>query len=106
MMFPVRLLDRSRRGIADLDIITSITSVQIQTALSNVLRALDKAGLVNQRGYAILIQTIALKIFDEKRNERSSQKHLEFYVTDAEAHFHALAEKPIQKVYSTHESNP
>lgn len=89
-------LDRSSRGIADLDVITSIASVQIQTAFSDVLRALDKAGLVNQRGYAILIQTLALKIFDEKRNEVLPQKHLEFYVTEPEAHFHTLAEKPIQ----------
>jgi len=89
-------LDRSRRGIADLDIITTIASVQIQSALSDVLRALDKGGLVNQRGYAILIQALALKIFDEKRNERAPQRHLEFYVTDAEAQFHALAERPIQ----------
>ena len=89
-------LDRSARGIMDLDVITSIASVQIQTAFSEVLRALDKGGLVNQRGYAILIQTLALKIFDEKRNEASPQKPLEFYATDGEAHFHGLGEKPIQ----------
>ncbi len=45
------LLDRSKRKIADLDVITTIASVQIQTALSNVLRALDKVNLVDQRGY-------------------------------------------------------
>lgn len=89
-------LDRSKRGIIDLDVITSIASVQIQSAFSDVLRALDKAGLVNQRGYAILIQTLALKIFDEKRNERSPQKHLEFYVTNTEAHFNGLGEKPAR----------
>jgi type I restriction enzyme M protein len=89
-------LDRSTRGIVDLDVITSIASVQLQTAFSDVLRALDKAGLVNQRGYAILIQVLALKIFDEKRNEGSPQKHLEFYLTDVEDHFHSLVEKPIQ----------
>jgi type I restriction enzyme M protein len=93
-------LDRSKRGIVDLDVITSIASVQIQTALSEVLRALDKSGLVNQRGYAILIQTVALKIFDEKRNEGAPQKHLEFYVTDDEAHFHSLGDKPIQAFIS------
>lgn len=90
------ILDRSTRSILDLDVITSIASIQIQTAFSEVLRALDKAGLVNQRGYAILIQTLALKIFDEKRNESSTQKCLEFYVTEAEANFHGLGEKPIQ----------
>lgn len=89
-------LDRSSRGIGDLDVITSIASVQIQTAFSDVLRALDKAGLVNQRGYAILIQTLAIKIFDEKRNEASPQRHLEFYVTEHEAHFHSLAEQSVQ----------
>lgn len=93
-------LDRSKRGIGDLDVITSIASVQIQSAFSDVLRALDKAGLVNQRGYAILIQTLALKIFDEKRNETAHQHHLEFFVTDPEAHFHGLAEKPIQTFIS------
>jgi type I restriction enzyme M protein len=55
---------RTKRSIYDLDTITTIASVQIQNALSDVLRALDKAGLVNQRGYAILVQTIALKIFE------------------------------------------
>jgi len=89
-------LDRSKRCIADLDVVTSIASIQIQTAFSDVLRALDKAGLVNQRGYAILIQTLALKIFDEKRNEGAPQRFLEFFVTEPEAHFHGLSEKPIQ----------
>jgi len=56
--------------------------------------------LVNQRGYGILIQTLALKIFDEKRNERSPQKKLQFYCSDAEAHFKSLAEKPIQTFIS------
>jgi len=51
---------------------------------------------VNQRGYQILIETFALKIFDEKRNQKYSKKKLEFYITDPEAAFHALSEKPIQ----------
>jgi type I restriction enzyme M protein len=88
--------DRSKRGISDLDIITSIATVQIQTALSEVLRALDKAGLVNQRGYEILIQTFALKIFDEKRNSKNPNKKLEFYIADEESHFSKLSDKPVQ----------
>ena len=51
---------------------------------------------MNQRGYQILIETFALKIFDEKRNQKYSKKKLEFYITDPEAAFHALSEKPIQ----------
>ncbi len=89
-------LDRSQRGIKDLDTITTIASVQIKTAFSDVLRALDKAGLVDQRGYQIILQTFAFKIFDEKRNERHTQHSLEFYVTDEELGFHTLSENPIQ----------
>ena len=89
-------IDRSRRSYTELDVITSIATVQLQTALSEVLRTLDKAGLVNQRGYQILIETFALKIFDEKRNEKYPRKKLEFFITNAEAAFHALSERPIQ----------
>lgn len=89
-------IDRTNRTIKDLDIITSISTVQLQTALSNVLRALDKAGLVNQRGYQIIVQTFALKIFDEKRNEKTPTRKLEFYIIDPEADFTKLSEKPIQ----------
>ncbi len=90
------LIDRSARSYTELDVITSIATVQLQTALSEVLRTLDKAGLVNQRGYQILIETFALKIFDEKRNQKYPKKKLEFYVTEPEAGFHDLSEKPIQ----------
>jgi type I restriction enzyme M protein len=90
-------VDRTKRNYTALDAITSIATVQLQSALSDVLRALDKAGLVNQRGYQILIETFALKIFDEKRNQRTPKKKLEFYIVDQEASFHSLAEKPIQE---------
>jgi hypothetical protein len=40
---------------------------------------MDKVSLVNQRGYEILIQMIALKIFDEKKNE-----WLKYYETKEE----------------------
>ena len=40
----------------------------------------------NQRGYEILIQTLALKIFDEKRSMNIDPKaYLEFYKTDEES---------------------
>lgn len=90
------LIDRSNRSYTELDVITSIATILIQTALSDVLRALDKAGLVNQRGYQILIEAFAVKIFDEKRNERYPARKLEFYITDAEAAFHTLSDQSIQ----------
>jgi len=88
--------DRSKRTIQDLDVITTIASVQIKTALSDVLRALDKVNLVDQRGYGIFLQAFALKVFDEKRNEKHPHRFLDFYMTDAEAGFHALSDAPIK----------
>jgi len=88
--------DRSKRTIQDLDVITTIASVQIQTALSDVLRVLDKVNLVDQRGYGIFLQTFALKVFDEKRNENYPHRHLDFYVTNDEAGFHSLSEAPVK----------
>jgi len=89
-------IDRSNRDFTDLDVITSIATVQLQSALSEVLRTLDQHGLVNQRGYQVLIEAFALKIFDEKRNERYRNKKLEFYIRDSEATFQSLNEKSIQ----------
>ena len=91
------LVDRSKRSITDLDIIRTISSPQIKEALSRVLRTLDKANLVNQRGYHVLIETLALKIFDEKRNESNPKKKLEFDVTDQEAAFSSLTEKSARE---------
>lgn len=90
-------LDRTRRAITDLDVITTIASVQIQTALSDVLRALDKVNLVDQRGYGIFLQTFALKVYDEKRNQKHPHKYLEFYVTNEEAAFTQLSEDPVKR---------
>ena len=88
--------DRSNRTIHDLDVITTIASVQIKTALSDVLRALDKVNLVDQRGYGIFLQTFALKVYDEKRNEKHPHRFLDFYVTDAQASFHTLSDAAIK----------
>lgn len=89
-------LDRTQRTIKDLDGITTIASVQIKTALSDVLRAIDKVNLVDQRGYGIFLQAFALKVFDEKRNEKHSHRVLDFYVTDEEASFHSLSDAPVK----------
>lgn len=89
-------LNRSQRALGDLDIITTIASVQIQTALSDVLRALDKVNLVDQRGYGIFLQAFALKVYDEKRNKKHPHRHLDFYVTDAETAFRGLSDPPVK----------
>ena len=55
--------DRSRRTIWDLDIISGLQSTQINDAMSAILRTLDKLGMVDQRGFELLVQILSLKIF-------------------------------------------
>lgn len=76
-------IDRTKRTIDDLDIVTGIYSKQLTDGISNILRVMDKVGMKNQRGYEILIQIIALKIFDEKRSAQI-KSFLDFYKTDPE----------------------
>jgi type I restriction enzyme M protein len=89
-------IDRSLRNISDLDVISGVHSTQINTAMSAILRTMDKQGLVNQRGYEILIQILSLKIFDEKRNESNKNISLEFYLNDDEKLFSSLSNKKLQ----------
>lgn len=89
-------IDRSYRTIMDLETITSRLTVSLQDALSSVLRSLDKVGLVSQRGYEILIQTFALKIYDEKHNNKHPMDKLKFYITEDEEKFTSLREDGIQ----------
>lgn len=102
-------IDRSKRTIDDLDIITGIYNTQLKDGISSILRVMDKVGMKNQRGYEILIQIMALKIYDEKRSARISSfldfyKNTEekekldllFYVTEKEKNFSSLNDKEIQ----------
>lgn len=89
-------IDRSCRTIMDLDTITSRLTISLQDALSSVLRSLDKVGLRSQRGYEILIQTFALKIYDEKHNKKHPVDKLKFYITEDEEKFNSLREEEIQ----------
>lgn len=92
-----KAVDRSKRAITDLDIISGVHSTQINDAMSSILRTMDKVGMVNQMGFEILIQILSLKIYDEKRNEKTSNNYLNFYITNEEKKFKTLADKPIQK---------
>lgn len=88
--------DRSKRGVEDLEEITGVQSTQINNAMSQILRTMDKVGLVNQRGYEVLISVLALKIFDEKRNEKTPTRKLDFYINKEEKHFSSINDKSIQ----------
>ncbi|MFA6923354.1 MAG: N-6 DNA methylase [Bacteroidales bacterium] len=76
-------IDRTKRTINDLEIITGVYSTQLSEGISNIVKTMDKVSLKNQRGYEILIQIMALKIYDEKRSEKA-KSYLEFYKTDTE----------------------
>lgn len=76
-------IDRSKRTIDDLDIVTGIYSKQLTDGISDILRAMDRVGMKSQRGYEILIQVLALKIYDEKRSARI-KSYLDFYKSDPE----------------------
>lgn len=89
--------DRSKRSIEDLDIISGLQSTQINDAMSAILRTLDKLGMVNQKGFELLVQVLSLKIFDEKRNEKQPGRKLDFYIKDEEKHYSQLAEPGIQQ---------
>ena len=86
-----------KRKVADLDIISGVQSVQINDAMSHILRTMDKVGLVNQKGFEILIQILSLKIFDEKRNEANNNHYLDFYIHDSEKNYKTLADEDLQR---------
>ena len=76
-------IDRSKRTIDELDIITGAYSLQLSEGIAAIIRTMDKVSLKNQRGYEMLIQILALKIFDEKRSQKQKQ-YLDFYKTEKE----------------------
>ena len=88
--------DRSKRTIDDLDIISGLQSTQINDAMSAILRTLDKFGMVDQRGFELLVQILSLKIFDEKRNEKQRSRKLDFYIKTEEQQYKHLADEGIQ----------
>lgn len=104
-------IDRSSRTIDDLDIITGFYSKQLNDGIANILRTMDRVGMKSQRGYEILIQVLALKIFDEKRSittdpratldfykssPETEKLNLLFYITDKERGFTNLGDPTIQ----------
>lgn len=90
-------IDLSKRTIFDLDIISGVHSIQINDVMSEILRTMDKVGMVNQRGFEILIQILSLKIFDEKRNEKTPNRHLDFYINQNEKDYKKLSDKNLQE---------
>lgn len=81
--------------IEDLDIVYTINDQNIKDSLSFVLKSLDSVSLFNEEGYLILIQLIAIKIFDEKRSDQYGTT-LNFYIEDEEYKNTNLANEKLQ----------
>lgn len=87
-----QLTDYSGRHLIDLGIISKTDSRKLNDALYQILHTMDKCGLVNQKGYNILIQLLALKIYDEKHNDSD----LKFYINPDEMSYTVLTDDGIQ----------
>lgn len=87
---------RGKRSLKDLDTISGIHSTQINSAMYNILETMDKVGLTNQKGYSILIQILAIKIFDEKRVEKNNS-FLQFYITQEEENYQRISDKSFME---------
>lgn len=106
-----REVDRSSRTVEDLNLVSGVHSKQINEALSGILQTMDKVGLVNERGYELFIQMLAMKIHDEKRSqsqgrdleyyqtrkEKEKMDELLFYITPEEKGYGDLSDEDIQK---------
>lgn len=75
------IIDYSKRKLEDLSVISKTDSKRLNDALYQILHTMDKCGLVNQKGYNILIQLLALKIYDEKNNKDD----LKYYINPNES---------------------
>jgi len=93
----IKVFDRSKRSVEELEIVSGIHTKQINNAMSNILRDMDKVGLFDQRGYELLIKTLVLKIYDEKQNKNRNSKYLNFYITDEEANASNLSDNASQE---------
>lgn len=81
--------------IEDLDIIQTITDENVKSSLNRILRRLDSVSLFNEEGYLILIQLLALKIYDEKQSELHGSP-LRFFVRNEEVVADSLNNENVQ----------
>lgn len=85
--------DYSKRSLCDLGIISKTDSRKLNDALYQILHTMDKCGLVNQKGYNILIQLLTLKIYDEKHNNGD----LKYYINPSETKYKKITDDCIQE---------
>ncbi|HEY4543851.1 MAG TPA: N-6 DNA methylase, partial [Tissierellaceae bacterium] len=69
--------------IEDLDIVDKISDENLRKSLNNILRQLTEDSLFNEEGYMLLIQLLAVKIFDEHESYNYGQV-LNFHILENE----------------------
>lgn len=84
--------DFSHRKLNELSIISKTESKRLNDALYQILHTMDKCALVNQKGYNILIQLLALKIYDEKHNYND----LQYYINSKESLYRNITDDNLQ----------
>lgn len=89
-------LDRSNMHIEDLDLVYTIQDDNMKNALNSIMRVLDSVSLSNEEGYMILIQLIAMKIYDEKQRQDHGGT-IKFFINDDEFYKGSLNESKVQK---------
>lgn len=87
-----KVLDYSCRTLSQLGVISKTESRRLNDALYQILHTMDKCGLVNQNGYNILIQLLALKIYDEKKNS----ENLLYYINPSEYSYKSILDDDLQ----------
>ncbi len=85
--------DYSGRTLGELGIISKTDSRRLNDALYQILHTMDKCGLVNQKGYNILIQMLTLKIYDEKNHAQA----LAYYINPDEERYTAITDDRLQE---------
>lgn len=89
-------LNFESRTVKELDMVSGRSSTQLENGLNQILRVLEKHSMVDQEGYRILIQAIALKIFDEKRSANTSSL-VDWFIGEDERNFKDLSDEGTKK---------
>jgi type I restriction enzyme M protein len=82
--------------VEDLDVVYTINDENVKGSLNQILRCMDSVSLYDETGYLILIQLLAMKIFDEKQSESYGSK-LRFYVGPDEICHDDLGREQVQQ---------
>ncbi|TCI52069.1 SAM-dependent DNA methyltransferase [Exiguobacterium sp. SH5S13] len=76
-------VEKKNLKIEDLDIVDRISDVNLRKSLNSILRQLTEDSLFNEEGYMLLIQLLAVKIYDEHESEKYGQV-LNFHILPEE----------------------